>query len=167
MKALPLWQPWATLIALGAKQVETRPWPPPESLLGERIAIYATKGGLPKGKTQDLCDSEPFFEALRPVGLATDSIVIDNLPRQALVATAVIERYGSTDPRHVERLLELNPAEHAFGDYSPHRWAWVMKEVQPLDPPIPCFHEFNGPVRFFDVPPELIPQLEGQGALFS
>jgi hypothetical protein len=27
MKALTLHQPWATLVALGAKQIETRSWP--------------------------------------------------------------------------------------------------------------------------------------------
>lgn len=29
MKALSLWQPWATLIAIGAKQYETRGWSTP------------------------------------------------------------------------------------------------------------------------------------------
>ena len=41
MKALTLHQPWASLIADGRKTIETRSWPPPRTLVGERIAIHA------------------------------------------------------------------------------------------------------------------------------
>ena len=41
MKATTLWQPWASLIAIGAKYYETRDYPPPAKLLGQRIAIHA------------------------------------------------------------------------------------------------------------------------------
>ena len=44
MKALTLHQPWASLIACGAKRIETRSWPPPKSLIGKRIAIHAGIG---------------------------------------------------------------------------------------------------------------------------
>lgn len=43
MKALTLHQPWATLIAVGAKTIETRSWPAPRTLIGERFAIHAAK----------------------------------------------------------------------------------------------------------------------------
>lgn len=42
MKAVTLHQPWATLIALGHKHIETRSWTPPSSLIGETIAIHAS-----------------------------------------------------------------------------------------------------------------------------
>ena len=41
MRALTLHQPWATLIALGIKTIETRSWPPPAGMLGQTIAIHA------------------------------------------------------------------------------------------------------------------------------
>lgn len=41
MRALTLWQPWASLVAIGAKTIETRSWPAPASAVGERIAIHA------------------------------------------------------------------------------------------------------------------------------
>jgi hypothetical protein len=41
MKALTIWQPWASLIIAGAKPYEFRGWPPPRSLVGHRIAIHA------------------------------------------------------------------------------------------------------------------------------
>lgn len=43
MKALTLHQPYATLIAKGIKTIETRTWPAPASLIGQRIAIHAAK----------------------------------------------------------------------------------------------------------------------------
>lgn len=42
MKAMTLWQPWASLMAEGIKTIETRPFPHPwRSAVGERVAIHA------------------------------------------------------------------------------------------------------------------------------
>ena len=41
--AITLHQPWASLIALGIKTVETRSWPVPARLVGQRIAVHAGK----------------------------------------------------------------------------------------------------------------------------
>ena len=43
MYAITLHQPWASLIALGVKTVETRSWPAPARLVDQRIAIHAGK----------------------------------------------------------------------------------------------------------------------------
>jgi len=40
MRALTIWQPWATLIVLGNKPVENRDWPVPAAVMGERVAIH-------------------------------------------------------------------------------------------------------------------------------
>lgn len=40
MKALTLWQPWASALFTG-KGVENRPWAPPLSMLGQVIVIHA------------------------------------------------------------------------------------------------------------------------------
>ena len=42
--AITLHQPWASLIALGLKTVETRSWPAPARLVAQRIAIHAGSG---------------------------------------------------------------------------------------------------------------------------
>lgn len=42
MKCLCLWQPYASLIAIEAKRVETRHWPAPHWIIGQRVAIHAT-----------------------------------------------------------------------------------------------------------------------------
>lgn len=41
MKALTIWQPFATLILIGAKPYEFRGWAPPKWLVGKRMAIHA------------------------------------------------------------------------------------------------------------------------------
>ena len=41
MKALTLTQPWASLVAIGAKRIETRSWSTPYRGL---LAIHAAKG---------------------------------------------------------------------------------------------------------------------------
>lgn len=41
MRALTIRQPWATLIALGVKTIETRSWRAPASLIGQHFAIHA------------------------------------------------------------------------------------------------------------------------------
>ena len=43
MYAITLHQPWASLIALGVKTVETRSWPASARLVGQTIAIHAGK----------------------------------------------------------------------------------------------------------------------------
>mgnify|MGYP003560963222 CR=1 FL=1 len=41
MKALTLHAPWAHAVAWLGKPLENRGWPPPLSIVGERIAIHA------------------------------------------------------------------------------------------------------------------------------
>lgn len=69
MRALTIWQPWASLIAKGDKRIENRDYPPFSTIVGERIAIHA-------GKQWD------------HRSLATDGGA--DLPRGAVVATAVL-----------------------------------------------------------------------------
>ena len=49
MRALTVLQPWADCICGLGKRVENRTWPPPNALIGQRIAIHAGKGFDSKG----------------------------------------------------------------------------------------------------------------------
>src|SRR3989339_577320 len=65
MKAISLWQPWASLCAVGAKLYETRSWS--TSYRGP-LLICAAKGGLCTGAILELIEKEPAFrKALRPL----------------------------------------------------------------------------------------------------
>lgn len=149
MKALPLWQPWASLVALGAKRVETRGYPPARLGLhtGQRIAIHATK-------TQHelrFCD-QPFFRDHVPDPEA--------LPLGAIICTCTLTRASQITAETAAELARINPQEHAFGDYTPGRWAWVLADAERIAP-VP----FKGSQGTFDVPDHLIGQASAQGVL--
>jgi hypothetical protein len=140
MKALPLWQPWASLVALGAKRVETRHWKAPESLIGQRIAIHATK----TARELWIADTEPFRTHLR----CLDS----PLPLGAIVATVVLKRCCVMTSEGITLLRQHHPDEYAFGNYAVDRFAWVLAEVIRLDTPV----AFKGSQGIFAVPDDLI-----------
>jgi hypothetical protein len=141
VKALSLWQPWASLVALGAKRVETRDWPPPVWMEGQRIAIHAAK-------TTDhlhLCGLEPFSRHVARV---------DELPLGAIVATVRLVRCSGITEQTAELLQQCNPEEFLFGNYDlseGQRYAWVLDEVERLEPPVP----WRGMPYPFDVPDDL------------
>ena len=54
MMALTVWQPWATLIALGHKPYEFRRWTPSRSLIGQRIAIHAGARAVRRSEVVEL-----------------------------------------------------------------------------------------------------------------
>lgn len=65
MKAITLTQPWATLVAIGAKKIETRSW---ATGYRGRLAIHAAKGASEIGWPQlnHICrNTEPFRFALK------------------------------------------------------------------------------------------------------
>lgn len=68
MKALTIWQPWASLIMAGAKPYEFRGWPAPRSLIGQRIAIHAGARPVKRHEIADLLfrlrGKEPWTTAL-------------------------------------------------------------------------------------------------------
>lgn len=160
MKAITLTQPYATLVAIGAKRVETRSWQPPAGLIYERVAIHAGKGLGPVGGEaglRHLLDGHYFNDTLgrhfypdhfarAPVAPRADVEQLAGLlPRGAIVATAVLWQ-----PFHTAHMnLDYLPAqENAFGDYSVGRYAWPLRDVVVLPEPV----EVTGRQRFFNVP---------------
>jgi hypothetical protein len=122
MKALTLTQPWATLVAIGAKRIETRSW-----RTGYRgpIAIHAAKG-YPT-RLRGLRFDEPFMSALWRAGIKPDM----PLPTAAVVAVAQL-----ADCIHI--FVPPPEPERSFGDYSPGRYAWLLSDVRELREPIPA-----------------------------
>lgn len=131
MKALTLTQPYATLIALGAKHIETRGW---QTSYRGRIAIHAGKGPGQLGwpQMQHLCRNvEPFKSVLAP--LLQDRHPADVLPLGAVIATARIVTI-----LHTEECTAISDNERAFGDYRMGRYAWILRDVEVLPKPIPA-----------------------------
>jgi activating signal cointegrator 1 len=119
IKAITLWQPWASLIARHAKLYETRSW---STRYRGWLAIHAAKR-KPEGFTAAA-------HVLAEVGYTRWS----QLPTGAIVAVARLTGVISTDARaFVENLSEQ---ERTFGDYSPGRYAWKLEDVRRLEEPI-------------------------------
>lgn len=156
MKALSLTQPWATLVAIGAKRVETRSWP--TNYRGP-LAIHAAKT-FPRW-ARDLCDELPFADALwdfLPDGTAA------SLPRGAIVAVARLAgcvRFTQSRsyqlPDGVSLKLEVGDSEYAFGDITPGRYGFILSDVLRLVEPIPC----RGALGLWTPPADVLARLDG------
>lgn len=162
MKAITIWQPWASLLACGAKKYETRSRP--ISYRGP-IAIHAAAR---KCDTSSLPAStvHAMIQALRPVtekqAKTAMYIPLDLLPRGAVIATAelvncwYIVHHPGTDvdvAKHIPIGAEsMTTDKHApgfadyfvptdqeilFGDWTPGRYALELANVKMLDKLIP------------------------------
>jgi activating signal cointegrator 1 len=132
MKALTLMQPWASLVAIGAKRLETRSW---TTRHRGKLAIHAARN-FP-GHARQLCRQEPFRSVLARAGISDPG----ELPRGMVLATCEltdIVRGGRPAALAVAALLPVSPHEVWFGDFSPGRYAWVLDDVQPLAEPVPA-----------------------------
>jgi hypothetical protein len=167
MKMLTLTQPWATLVGSGAKRVETRSWGTPYR---GPIAIHAAQGlskdVYPRGKPDlvALCNTEPFASALIDAGFwfavrdDDQAVAALSLPRGVIVAVATLDRCTRMTERGVASIARLHPREHAFGHYEPGRWAWVLRDIQPLARPV----EARGGLGLQDVPVDALVEITDQ-----
>lgn len=135
MKALTLTQPWATLVAIGAKRIETRGW---KTDYRGPLAIHAAKGWTEEMVKLSM-RGEPFHSVLTAAGYPLFSL----LPRACVVATCVLVdcRPITADSKEWGTngvLWPLDDQERAFGDYAPGRYAWLLADVQPLAEPVPA-----------------------------
>ena len=135
MKALTLWQPFAQLVAIGAKKIETRSW---ATKYRGPIAIHAAKNrGYEKnrfGKLSALRSAINEF-CITPLG---------KIPYGSVIAIAdlvdCVEVESAMRGIYYDRIAILKPGivvrgnELAFGDYTPGRYAWILKNVRRIKP---------------------------------
>ena len=128
MKALTVHQPWAQLLILGIKHIETRSWAPPEDLIGQRIAIYA-------GRSHDYQWGEYFF----PVGQKW-------LKAGVILGTARLLDVGyitSSAPSETwvlwwERSIQTRYVPDNLGNYNEGRYLWLLTDPVIAKKPIPA-----------------------------
>ena len=148
MKALTVWQPWASLIVAGAKPYEFRGWRFPRSLLGQRIVIHAAARKLDHEEVGDMfyllamrdrCDAiaEKAAELCLKPELAIPVLnraLAGRLPFSAGVGTVVLgEPRGGLDIAAefgVPRANDSDRDQHA-------NWGWPMLEIEPWPEPMP------------------------------
>lgn len=153
MKALTLTQPYATLIAIGAKRIETRSW---STAYRGPLAIHAAKGLGPVGGKVGLmnhCRTEPFRSVLVGAGyLGTPA-----LPLGAIVAVCELKAIARIDYFKADSDAIYQPGwegpflnfgiggsplpdepELSFGNYAVGRYAWELINIRALPEPIPA-----------------------------
>lgn len=160
MKCLSLWQPWASLLVHGKKQVETRGW---EMRHRGPLLIHAAKKW--DASLLAISRTEPFRSAIGELLKAEgfDWRWPDNMDLRtglrfgAIVGRAnVVACYPTGRVRTVEAGptgrteggLLIGPTEHAFGDYSPGRFAFLCAGFTPFATPVP----YRGNQGLFEVP---------------
>ncbi len=135
MKVLSLTQPWATLMAIGEKRIETRSW---STRHRGPLAIAAAKG-FPR-ECQRFCFEPPFAEALARHGITTLAPLME--ARGHILAVVDVIDCLPTDGDFVQRailrpfIVPTGKSEMVFGDYSRGRFGWTTDELRRLRTPI-------------------------------
>lgn len=133
MKAISIWQPWASAIAVGSKHYETRSWQFPKSLKGQVIAIHASKRWPREGRD--------YAAELKALGV--DLGYDETPPLGSVVAVAMLGECLPTEalfgPDYNNPVIPNREAwiEYSLGNYGPYRFAWELTNIVKLDP-IPC-----------------------------
>ena len=130
MKAYTVYQPYAYATAVGLKQYETRTR---RTNIRGRVAVHAGKKRI-KGKSADQLYMD-VLSAGQKNELAWH-ICRKSHPEEF---GAVIGTVEIVDCVPVEEIADkLTPLERALGDFSPGRFAWVLRNPIMFEKPIPA-----------------------------
>lgn len=148
MKALTIWQPWASLIVAGAKPYEFRGWRAPRPLIGQRVVIHAAARKVDMDEVRDLfhlrhfrnCDEGHKLAWAETCLIAEHAAAVLNqamegrLPMAAGLGTAIIG-----EPRNgIEIAEEFGVAranDSVRDEYA--NWGWPLTDIERWEEPIP------------------------------
>jgi uncharacterized protein (TIGR02996 family) len=152
--AVSLWQPWATLVVTGAKRLETRGY---NTRVRGRILIHAAKRWTTDQK--QIASRRAFLAALTHADNRLGGVTfgrnrcgdrtVEDLPRGCLLGSVELVNSAviGDEPRQVLSAgwIPPNPPEWDFGDYTPGRYVWVLRDPRPFKRPVP----YKGERGFF------------------
>lgn len=132
MKAITLWQPWATLLAVGCKHMETRSWP--TKYRGE-ILIHASK--KPYSQVRKILPTKDrrYIEDLLQINHVNGQ---EHVPTGVIVGKAVLTGCIKITETFRNGLASTVPEELILGDFTPGRYAWIMENPVLFKEPIPA-----------------------------
>ena len=135
MKAITLWEPWASLMAIGAKMNETRGCR--TSHRGD-ICIHAAKAnhGVPDAIYDRILDlfSRPENKPVPSLAHMGCIIAVVELWDVQPSESFVLKGARSIDVAGIS----LSEQEHAFGNYSPGRFIYRTRNLRRLKTPVLC-----------------------------
>src|SRR4051812_1297342 len=161
MKALSLWQPWATAIACGSKRIETRSWQTPYR---GALLIHAAARCVEMELIGCQCCWNWCGALMPAVGklMGTSTGLKSVLPFGALLGIAVLTDVRPTDSFTLGEIEEKRVppgesdiytwTERQMGNFDLGRYGWVLDCVQAFERPI----FYKGARGLFDVPDEVI-----------
>lgn len=116
MKVISIKEPFATLITNGIKRIETRSWK--TNYRGE-LFIHASGKSLAKE-------------------FLTNDFVVDLIKDMNMNYGNIICRCNLVDCVYMdEKFLEFikqNPIEYNLGEYKLGRYAWLLEDIEPINP---------------------------------
>jgi hypothetical protein len=142
--AITIWQPWASLIAIGAKPFEFRKWAAPVAYRGRRIAIHAGARPAKLAEIRELIvrlntskwretglDREkalPLLEgaARDPKGMWHSAVTCIATLGKPLRDAELFAAMGVDGP-----VNDSDRDEHS-------NWGWPLTDITPLEPPRPA-----------------------------
>jgi len=143
MKALSLWQPWATLMAAGLKKVETRGW---FTAYRGPLLIHAAKRKPKREELEDICEAlEMFWDKT-----GIDCEILEDMTYGAILCHVGLIKCLATSSNVIPSIDEI---EYWLGNYEDGRFMWTTDNLIKFDTPIP----YRGSQGFFNVPDELLP----------
>ena len=121
VRCISLWQPWASLMALGHKTVETRHW---HTMVRLKIYIHAakTREGI---KSLEWPTEIAIEDALQ----MTTGEMFKKLPFGALVCKGFL--YECVD---APSALRVFPSQEHFGDFSAGRFGHLYRDIKEIEP---------------------------------
>lgn len=148
MKAISLWQPWASAVVRGSKRIETRSW---KTNYRGPLAIHAAK----RRKVTELIGFGACWAWCGALGfIMSGAKLYDRLPFGAIIGMVDLVDCRETGSFTNNELDELRGyeiyqwTERQMGDFSLGRWGWVLEHPRKLKKPIPM----TGAQRLFNVP---------------
>lgn len=148
MKAITLWEPWATFMALGLKKNETRHWP--TNYRGP-LLIHAAKRKMTEAEFRR-------FRQIIDYEIGMDKLsygMLYNLQYGRIVCQVDLVDCKEITPANCPSEISTDwkeRAEYQFGNYEPGRFMWVTNNLKMFDPAIP----YKGKQGFFFVPESVL-----------
>jgi hypothetical protein len=156
MKAITVYQPWASLIIVGAKPYEFRSWNPRErgagyaAYIGQRIVIHAAARKIDRGEVRVLMrqleaggdeaaatclHADKAIPILRRALVETMDDGRGDLPWSAGLGTAVLGEPKDGFDVAAEFGLEMHVNDSDRREHA--NWGWPMLDVEVWDHPVP------------------------------
>jgi hypothetical protein len=139
LPAITVYQPWASLIAAGAKPYEWRGWPAPRRMIGRRIAIHAGARKALRSEMNLILLDLKFGDAGDTSLIAEIALPLlrrwysspDDLPLSSVLCTAVLG-----EPIRASDYAQAHGADSDRVDHT--KWGWPLTAIEVLEPFVPA-----------------------------